>query len=357
MLSCKSNTKDEIASINSYAYTHPISFQPEQYICTKTNTTVIIDGILNDAAWKEAQWTSLFVDIEGSLKAKPNLSTKAKMTWDDSMFYVAAILEEPHIWATLTERDAIMYHDDDFEIFIDPDADGHNYFEFEMNAFNAIWDLYMLYPYFIDDRRNYIMNWNIKGIRTAVHIEGSINNPKDIDQFWSVEIAIPWDTFKDFKKGSGKPKLGEQWRLNFSRVDWPMDIIDNNYVKQKDENNKNLAENNWVWSPTGVVNMHKPETWGYIQFEEGSTKHFIFKDDEKIKWGLWQLYYQVKECKNNSDKNCDLSNMKLPIVDIDNYEFQAKLVNMPLGFYLTADAINNGIWKLDSKGQMLKIED
>ncbi len=65
---------------------------------------------------------------------------------------------EPHIWATLTEGDATMYQDEDFEILIDPDGDSHNYFEFEMYAYNAIWDLFMLYPYRIDDGRNYVIN-------------------------------------------------------------------------------------------------------------------------------------------------------------------------------------------------------
>jgi hypothetical protein len=25
-------------------------------------------------------------------------------------------------------------------------------------------------------------------------------------------------------------------------------------------------EDNWVWSPTGVVDMHRPEMWGLLQF-------------------------------------------------------------------------------------------
>ena len=56
------------------------------------------------------------------------------MLWDDEYFYVAAELEEPDIWATLTERDAVIFYDNDFEIFIDPDGDSHEYYEFEMNA-------------------------------------------------------------------------------------------------------------------------------------------------------------------------------------------------------------------------------
>jgi hypothetical protein len=27
-----------------------------------------------------------------------------------------------------------------------------------------------------------------------------------------------------------------------------------------------LAEDNWVWSPQGLINMHVPERWGWVEF-------------------------------------------------------------------------------------------
>jgi len=51
------------------------------------------------------------------------------MLWDDQAVYVAAELEEPHVWATLTQHDSVIFQDNDFEVFLDPDADGHNYGE------------------------------------------------------------------------------------------------------------------------------------------------------------------------------------------------------------------------------------
>ena len=45
------------------------------------------------------------------------------MLWDDTYFYVAAHLEEPHVWGTLTKHDTVIFQDNDFEIFIDPDGD------------------------------------------------------------------------------------------------------------------------------------------------------------------------------------------------------------------------------------------
>ena len=107
---------------------------PKRYICYRTAGTITIDGTLDESSWQQAPWTNLFVDIEGNLKLKPRFRTRAKMLWDDDSFYIGADLEEPDVWAALTERDAVIFQDNDFEVFIDPDGDTHEYYEFEINA-------------------------------------------------------------------------------------------------------------------------------------------------------------------------------------------------------------------------------
>src|SRR5262245_3289897 len=102
---------------------------PKGYVCYRAET-ITIDGILNEPDWARSSWTDDFVDIEGDIKPIPRFRTRAKMLWDDSYFYIAADIEEPHVWATLTKHDSIIFHDNDFEVFIDPDGDHHYYAEF-----------------------------------------------------------------------------------------------------------------------------------------------------------------------------------------------------------------------------------
>jgi hypothetical protein len=45
-----------------------------------------------------------------------------KMLWDDDALYVGAWLEEPQVVATLTEKNSVIFHDNDFEVFINPGA-------------------------------------------------------------------------------------------------------------------------------------------------------------------------------------------------------------------------------------------
>src|SRR5690606_80496 len=130
-----------------------------------------IDGKLGEKDWEAAPWTDLFVDIEGDRKPRPRFETRAKMLWDDAYFYVAATLKEPHVWATLTEHDSVIFHDHDFEVFIDPDGDNHNYYEIEINALNTEWDLLLKKPY--RDGGPALNEWEIPGLKKAVAIEGT----------------------------------------------------------------------------------------------------------------------------------------------------------------------------------------
>ena len=87
---------------------------PKQYTCPRASTPPRIDGRVDDAAWAQTRWTDWFVDIQGPAQPKPRFRTRAKMLWDDDYFYVAAELEEPHVWATLTEHDAVIFRDNVF---------------------------------------------------------------------------------------------------------------------------------------------------------------------------------------------------------------------------------------------------
>lgn len=173
--------------------------------------------------------------------------------------YIAAELEEPEIWATLTERDSVIFHDNDFEVFLDPDNDALAYAELEINALNTQWDLLLVRPY--RDGGRGVDGWDIKGLRTAVHVDGHLNETTRPSKGWSVEIHIPWHPIEEISRKDVPPKPGDQWKINFSRVEWHVDVIDGKFVKRK-----GLKEDNWVWSPQGVVDMHQPEQWGLVEF-------------------------------------------------------------------------------------------
>jgi len=269
---------------------------PKSYVVGYTSTPPVIDGIVNDEVWNNALWSDVFRDIEGDLKPDPYYATRVRMLWDKEYLYIAAALQDKHVWANLTERDQIVFFDNDFEVFLDPSNTAHQYFEYEINALNTIFDLFLPKPYRAGSGA--LISWDSKRLKHAVQIRGSLNNPNDEDSGWTVEMAIP---FADVTVGNDPriPKDGDIWRINFSRVQWETEIIDGKYVKKKGADGKSLPENNWVWSPQGVINMHLPERWGYLQFSDkeagADLPGFVLPYSEKQRQYLWLVYYKQHE--------------------------------------------------------------
>ncbi|MGH7594450.1 MAG: carbohydrate-binding family 9-like protein, partial [Gemmatimonadales bacterium] len=145
----------------------------------------------------------------------------------------------------------------------------HRYFEVEMNQLGTVWDLFLAKPYREGGHAD--NSWNIDGLRIAVALDGTLNDPRDRDRGWTVELAIPWAAFGDSGRNVVPPRAGARWRVNFSRVEWDVDTTGGRYVKRRDPAGKPLREHNWVWSPQGVIDMHQPEMWGVVEFVGGGS--------------------------------------------------------------------------------------
>jgi len=141
-----------------------------------------------------------------------------------------------------------------------------------------------------------LITWNVEGLRSAVKIQGTLNDPSDTDKGWTVEMAVPFKALGYEIGNNRKPGDGTSWRINFSRVEWDTKVVNGKYVKLQDNTGRNLPEHNWVWSPQGVINMHFPERWGYIKFSKtGDDKAFELPYAEQQKQYLWLIYYKEQE--------------------------------------------------------------
>jgi len=328
---------------------------PKSYTAVFAAVPPELDGDIGDKAWKNVSWTDLFEDIEGDRRPKPAHRTRVKMLWDKTYLYVAAELEEPHIWGGLENHDDIIYYDNDFEVFIDPGNNTHDYFEIEVNALNTLLDLYLPKPY-----RNggaVLMSWNAPGLVSKVKINGTLNNPADKDSSWTVEMAIP---FKALSMGNHVkvPREGELWRVNFSRVQWDTEIKDGRYVKLKDRSGKVSPERNWVWSPQGVVNMHLPERWGYLKFTmtESPAGNSLMQlpEPEQIKKYLWLIYYRQKEYeRENRGYALSLSSLGIdPTVKLKDKVFKLHMTATGNQFRATIRSEENKTISIDHDGHI-----
>ena len=327
--------------------------QPKHYVVTKTDAKIKIDGVANEKAWSKALFTDEFIDIEGE-KVVP-YRTQVKMLWDDEFLYFYAELEEPHVWGNLKQRDTIIYWNNDFEIFIDPSDDTYNYGEIEINALNTVWDLFLDKPYRVGGKPNFY--WNIPELKSAVKVHGTLNNAGDKDEMWTVEMAVPLAPYIQLKnRPKAVPKEGEIWRINFSRVQWEHDLENGSYSRKKVDG-KYLPEHNWVWSNQGVINMHEPEKWGYLQFTEAASSEsieIIQKEDEIYIQALYNIYGKILKGEMSYMKSLGTGDVIYIQTTIsDKLQLDIPFVKTQMGFEIsTTSPESNKKYLLNEMGQL-----
>ena len=181
------------------------------YTVFRTPDPIKVDGVLDEPVWSRIKPVGAFMLHDGTAAAA--LETEAKLCWDDAYLYVAFSCVDTDIWGTYTKRDDPTYDEEVVEIFINPTGNLIDYFEFEVSPHNTIWDGKVHNPNNDPETSSYDDKWNCEGLLTAVRVVGTLDNRKDIDQMWSVEMAIP------FASIAKTPKDRERWRANLYRID------------------------------------------------------------------------------------------------------------------------------------------
>lgn len=267
------------------------STYPRQVVAYKSDGSDLVgSGRLDAPAWTAVGFSDPFVDI--ATATPPRLETRVKVRWDDSFLYIGALLAEPDVWANISytchcispSEDQVIFHDNDFEIFVDADGSNHFYKETEVNAANgngttATWDLCLAKPYDDGGSENSSRVFGAAGwdMQPPLHVktftDGVLNVPGSGATHWSVELALPLADLAYNTSARVPPRAGDQWRINFSRVEWAVKVVDGRFQKfpscQSCSPPGSPSEDNWVWSRQGAVAMHLPERWGVLQFAEG----------------------------------------------------------------------------------------
>lgn len=333
---------------------------PKGYIAYRAVGEMVIDGKADEADWLAAFWTDDFIDIQGDHMPKPRFRTRVKMLWDDDYCYFFCQMDEPHVWGDITDRDAVIFYNNDFEIFMKPYSYAPQYGELEVNCLNTVWDLLLMDAY--REGGPVVYNWDIKGLQSAVHIDGTVNDPSDTDQGWSVEIAIPWSAMRELKFNRKPEETPAPWRINFSRVQWQHEIVDGKYQKKKNDKGKLISEDNWVWSPQGAINMHQPETWGIVQFSRKATgtDTLVREENEGIILALYHLYRKQKGYfKKHGEYQWNLYELAPELMGGDDPLFASMNATFH-GYEIILYGLENGIetrFVINEKGRIKKVKE
>jgi hypothetical protein len=259
------------------------------YQCLRTREPVRIDGDLTKAAWRAAPRSPRFVDM--ATGDPGHFDTRAAALWDDENLYVAFWIEEPFVEAQLTERDSLIFNENDVEVFIDG---GDCYYEFEINALGTVYEVFFIWrdAFGVESRfdtgefdlraRNALsfggnfdrdgktfwrgthprgcrwafLDWDFPGMTSAVTVDGKINDRSTVDRGWSVELAFPWAGMRWLANGRAlPPRDGDVWRMFFGRFE--------RMIIGGREANPQPA---WCWTKHGIYDTHMPDRWTEVRF-------------------------------------------------------------------------------------------
>ncbi|MFA6472403.1 MAG: carbohydrate-binding family 9-like protein [Candidatus Latescibacterota bacterium] len=229
-----------------------------EYTVKRTPGKIVIDGKLNEPGWRDAELTEPFVIYtDGSA---PKFPTQAKLLWDDDYLYIAFIMTDEDVWAKTVKwekGDTCLCLEEVAEVFIDPDGDGLNYMEIEVNPLKAVMDLTLDIEPSKNGKGN--LDWDLAGLKIGVTVDGKFNNQKAKDKKWICELAFP---FKEMAFSapsmSFPPKSGDAWRLNLYRYDYGRDK-----AGKSPENLQELT----AWNQTDKKRgFHAPDKFGKVIF-------------------------------------------------------------------------------------------
>ncbi len=189
------------------------------YPCRFVKNPILIDGTLGDPSWQQAVELGFQTPVTHET---PISKTVGRILWDKYYLYVGYKAWDKDIWSYFTERDSTTCQEDCLELFFQPNPDKEPYYNFEINALGTIYDALNLKRDAGGGDAHRWCRWNIGDIKVAIHIEGEINNPDVIDEYWQMELAIP---FAELPTLGGKPpKTGDTWKFHLARYDYSIHL-------------------------------------------------------------------------------------------------------------------------------------
>ena len=157
----------------------------------KAMEKISIDGVLDEASWRNAKPITDLVQYEPRQGETPSLKTEIRILFDKDNLYFSGVCYDSAgrkgIRVPNMQRDFSFDENDLFGIAIDGLLDKRNAAAFQTNPYGAQREL------LISDGNNFNREWiSLWSVKTRVHEWG-----------WTAEFAIPWKSIR-YKAGSDR---------------------------------------------------------------------------------------------------------------------------------------------------------
>jgi len=246
-------------------------------------------GRVTAAEWAAAPRTPRFVDLVTGEPAV--LDTTAAVLWDDEALHVRFWADEPAVTATMTERDSLLFFENDLEIFVDG---GDAYYELELNALGTVYEVFYIWRdaytpgsrwdvprfdvhsprvhSFAGDHpltpdafwagchprgtRWAFLDYDLPGLQVTVEVDGALNDPSTVDRGWTATVVMPWAGLADLAGGRSLPPVpGDTWGILLGRF------------QQVGARDGSRVTAGWAANAHGVADTHVPECFTQVRFD------------------------------------------------------------------------------------------
>jgi hypothetical protein len=190
------------------------------YRAAHTSGLIAIDGKDDETDWQRATASPAFLAPIGGKEVQGEAN--ARLLWDDRFLYAFVNVKDRDVSSPFPNHDDPLWKADCIEMFIDADGTREGYIEIQVNPQNAHLDVW-----FPKTRREpHAFAWTSR-VQSAVTVDGTLNQPNDLDRGWNVELAIPHEDVRGMDadmKVSIPPQAGDTWRINLVRTDVVRDV-------------------------------------------------------------------------------------------------------------------------------------
>jgi hypothetical protein len=194
------------------------------YHCRKIEAPIRLDGVLNEAAWADAEVAPLALNADGN--AADPAPGAVRFCRDDEALYIGLVSHDRNVRASGAGRDGIedAPPNDLFRVLIDAAGDSEHFFELTVNPLGAAGDALVIAPApgsplfrGIDSGVLVAQGIDLRGWAAAARVVGTPNHPEIRDEGWSAEIVLPYRTILQPFDGPGPerrepPFPGDAWR-------------------------------------------------------------------------------------------------------------------------------------------------
>jgi hypothetical protein len=181
---------------------------PPNLVIHRAAAPVNIDGKGDESSWQNATALPITYTFANKNAIQSPAPATAKLLWDDNFLYAFFDVKDPNLVSSYTKRDDQVSQGTCVELFVNSSQRWGQYWEFNIAPTGIVFDSFY--------NKN-LNRWggdarpeeDVQGLKIGTTVRGTLNKTDDVDEGYTVEMAIPWSEIP----GMARPRAGDHFFL------------------------------------------------------------------------------------------------------------------------------------------------